>query len=190
MKPKRIVFTGGPGGGKTSAVDVIRRELGDELVVVAEAATMLFLGGFPRSSDPGAKRSLQTAIFHVQRNLEDAQSSLYPDRILLCDRGTVDGGAYWPDGADKYFQILGTTLKGELARYDAVVFLESAAVGGISIEGGNRTRAETLPEAVSLNARLRQLWAQHPRFYPIAHEVSFLTKMDRALHTMRELLKG
>jgi hypothetical protein len=32
----------------------------------------------------------------VQRNLEDVQAALYPERVLLCDRGTVDGAAYWP----------------------------------------------------------------------------------------------
>jgi hypothetical protein len=39
----------------------------------------------------------------VQRNLEDVQSSRYPDRILLCDRGPVDGAAYWPGEPEEFF---------------------------------------------------------------------------------------
>ncbi len=33
---------------------------------------------------------------------------------------------------------MGTTFDAELARYDAVIFFETAAVAGASIEGGNR----------------------------------------------------
>src|SRR6478672_3468896 len=90
----RIVLTGGPGGGKTTAADLFRREIGERVVVVPESATLLFAGGFPRSTDAPARRASQRAIYHVQRNLEDVQSARYPDRVLLCDRGTVDGAAY------------------------------------------------------------------------------------------------
>lgn len=41
----RVVLTGGPGGGKTTAADLDRREIGDEVVVVPEAATLLYFGG-------------------------------------------------------------------------------------------------------------------------------------------------
>src|SRR3954468_19838014 len=94
-KRRRIVLTGGPGGGKTTAADLLRRELGSRVVIVPESATILFAGGFPRPAHLDANRSAQSAIFHVQRNLEDVQSALYPDRVLLCDRGTLDGAAYW-----------------------------------------------------------------------------------------------
>ncbi len=60
-----------------------------------EAAAILFQGGFPRSTEPGARRAGQTTIFHVQRNPENVQAAIYPQRVLLCDRGTVDGAADW-----------------------------------------------------------------------------------------------
>lgn len=82
----RIVVTGGPGGGKTTAADLFRREIGESVVVVPESATLLFGGGFPRSAELHARAAAQRAIYHVQRNLEDVQSALYPDRVLLCDR--------------------------------------------------------------------------------------------------------
>jgi hypothetical protein len=121
----RIVLTGGPGGGKTTAADLFRREIGDRVVIVPEAATILFQGGFPRSRAPQASRFAQTAIFHVQRHLEDVQAALFPGRTLLCDRGTVDGAVYWPGQPHDYFRAVGTTLDTELARYDAVIFLRT-----------------------------------------------------------------
>jgi hypothetical protein len=70
--------------------------------------------GFPEPdrSSGGAQR----AIFFVQRELEstgDADNAA----IVLCDRGNVDGAAYWP-GPDTSWDSLSTTLECELSRYD------------------------------------------------------------------------
>jgi predicted ATPase len=177
----RIVLTGGPGGGKTTAADLFRREIGDHVVIVPEAATILFQGGFPRSREPQALRFAQTAIFHVQRHLEDVQAALFPGRTLLCDRGTVDGAVYWPGQPHDYFNAVGTTLDTELARYDAVIFFETAARGGISIEGGNPVRNESIDEAVKLDGKLRALWSRHPRFTLVSHNPSFFKKISFGL---------
>lgn len=177
----RIVLTGGPGGGKTTAADLFRREIGERVVIVPEAATILFSGGFPRHRDEGAVRSLQTAIYHVQRNLEDVQSAHYSGRILICDRGTIDGAAYWPGDAVDFFKGVGTSMQDELDRYDAVIYFESAAVGGISIEGGNPERNETLEQAVYLDKKLRTLWQMHRRFVFVPHNKSFFRKMSEGL---------
>lgn len=187
----RIVLTGGPGGGKTTAVDLFRREIGERVVVVPETATMLFAGGFPRAGKPVARSATQRAIFHTQRALEDVQSALYPGRILLCDRGTVDGAAYWPEKEPKgFFETVGTTLEAQLARYDAVLFFESAAVGGIAIEGGNPTRTEDNTEARRLDVRLRELWSQHPAFRFIPHSRSFFAKLQQGLAELERIVAG
>jgi hypothetical protein len=187
-QPLRIVLTGGPGGGKTTAADLFRREIGEQVVLVPESATTLFAGGFPRVSDPEARRSVQRAVFAVQRSLEDIQASLFPDRVLLCDRGTVDGAAYWPDGAVGYFAEMGTTHQLELARYDAVLFFETADVAGVQIEGGNRYRNESVQEAVDLDRRLRDLWSAHPRFHFVPHNPSFLRKITVGLAILETLV--
>lgn len=184
----RIVVTGGPGGGKTTAADLFRREIGDRVVIVPEAATMMFQGGFPRCQDADAVRSAQRAIYHVQRNLEDIQAIRYPDRILLCDRGTIDGAAYWPEQDGDFFDHLGTTIEDELARYDGVIFFESAAVGGLGIEGGNPARRETIAEAAALDAKLRHYWSRHERFVVVHHNPSFFKKISIALAMLDEMV--
>lgn len=184
----RIAVTGGPGGGKTTAIDLFRREMGESVVIVPEAATMMFSGGFPRYPDAEAIRSSQLAIYHVQRNLEDIQATRYPERILLCDRGTIDGAAYWPDGDGDFFRTLSTSLESELSRYDGVIFFESAAVGGLGIEGGNPVRRETLAEAAALDATLRSFWSQHPRFVVVHHNESFFKKISIGLAVLDEMV--
>jgi predicted ATPase len=185
----RIVLTGGPGGGKTTAADLFRREIGEGVVVVPEAATLLFAGGFPRSTQVHARKAVQVAIYHVQRNLEDVQSALYPERILLCDRGTIDGGAYWPGKPEGFFESVGTTEDRELARYDAVLFFESAAVGGISVEGGNPQRVESIDEALDLDRRLRALWLKHPRVVVVPHNPSFVKKVIFGLASLETIVR-
>lgn len=177
----RIVLTGGPGGGKTTAADLFRREIGERVVLVPEAATMVFSGGFPRATQPQAVHAAQRAIYEVQRNLEDVQAALYPDRVLLCDRGTVDGAAYWPGEPHHFFDDIGSTLERELARYDAVIFFESAAVGGMGIEGGNPVRNESMEKAVELDGKLRALWMKHPKFVLVPHNPSFFKKISYGL---------
>lgn len=184
----RVVVTGGPGGGKTTAADLFRRELGDRVVVVPESATLLFAGGFPRSDDVNARRAAQRAIYHVQRNLEDVQSARFPDRILLCDRGTADGAAYWPGDPAAFFGAVGSTLAAELDRYDAVIFFETAAAGGIAIEGGNPTRTETLAQALEIDRRLQAIWSRHRRFVVVRHSTSFVQKVVEGVAALQKIV--
>lgn len=187
----RIVLTGGPGGGKTTAADLMRREVGERIVIVPEAATMLFSGGFPRHDEIHARRSAQQAIYHVQCNLEDIHAALYPERILLCDRGTLDSVVYWPDAGDQdFFHVLSTTFEKEIGRYDAVIFFETAAVGNLSIEGGNPERIESMAEAVAIDRRLQEIWGAHPNYYFIPHEKSFFGKLQTGLTKLVELLNN
>lgn len=142
---------------------------------------MVFSGGFPRSTLPLAVHAAQRAIYEVQRNLEDVQAALYPERVLLCDRGTVDGAAYWPGEPHHFFDDIGSTLEKELARYDAVIFFESAAVGHMSIEGGNPVRNESIEQAIALDQKLRKLWSKHPKFVLVPHNPSFFKKISFGL---------
>lgn len=183
-----MVVTGGPGGGKTTAADLFRRELTGQVIVVPESATLLFSGGFPRLKEPTAVRAAQRAIFEVQRSLEDVTEAAHPERVLLCDRGTVDGAAYWPGPEAEFFAALGTSLSAELARYDAVLFFESAAVGNHPIQGNNPVRIETHAEAAALDKRLREVWSRHPRFTFVKHRDSFFQKITEGFDALSRIV--
>lgn len=187
-RARRIVFTGGPGGGKTSALEIFRREFPDRFLVVPEMATMLYLAGFPRFADDHGMRAAQTAIFQAQRSLEDVHADHYPDRLFLCDRGTVDGAAYWPEGPDAFFAAQGTTQEKELERYSAVIFFETAAAGGFCIDNGNRARTDSVEQACGLDRRVAALYERHPHFHRIPHNASFFRKLEQGLETLRRVL--
>jgi predicted ATPase len=193
-KVKKICLTGGPGGGKTTAADLFRRELGDKVVIVPEAATILFSGGFPRTADAEGVKSIQRAIYAVQNESEKLHETLYQDRVLICDRGTLDGAGYWPGDEKSFFETIDSNYNDELARYDAVIFFETAAVGGLSIEGGNPTRSESLEEAVALDEKLKKVWSKHPNFIFVPNRDSFLSKirfgLDAILNTFEKIKEG
>ena len=183
---KRVVLTGGPGAGKTALLELIRQSFCAHVRVLPEAASIVFGGGFPREDDEISRRAAQRAIFHVQRELESAVDSHNP-AIVLCDRGTVDGLAYWPGNADELWSSVGTTLETELARYDAVIHLRTPA-----LEHGynhqNPLRTESAEMAAEVDARIAVAWAMHPRRLIVESSSDFLDKAARALALLREEL--
>ena len=91
MKNMKIVITGGPGGGKTTAIDLFRRELLDMVAVVPESATAVFNSGVKRDPRPNVVKAVQKTIYDYQMNIENIHEIQYPGHALLCDRGTLDG---------------------------------------------------------------------------------------------------
>jgi predicted ATPase len=186
---KRIVLTGGPGGGKTTALDLIRREFSGKIATVPEAATMIFSGGIERSNNNQVLKAQQTAIFYLQKHLENIQRATFEHSIILCDRGSLDGLAYWPDGPDEFFKTMNTNLEDELARYDAVIFFESAAKSGESIKSNNPIRNESENAAVIIDDKLQAIWSQHPNFNLINSDESFINKVMFGITTIQKIIE-
>lgn len=180
--PRRIVLTGGPGAGKTAVLELMRKTLCRHVVVLPEAAGVVFGGGFPRSSGVDARRAAQRAIFYVQRELEAAVDGT-DAAIVLCDRGTVDGLAYWP-GPDGLWASVGTVLEEQLGRYDAVIHLRTPGVDG-GYDHSNPLRIESAADAATIDARIAAAWARHPRRFEVAPATDFLTKAARAIELIR-----
>ncbi|HKP56560.1 MAG TPA: ATP-binding protein [Polyangiales bacterium] len=191
MTLRRIVVTGGPGAGKTSVWRELVGSHAERLVGVPEVATLLFQHVFPGVQNLEERRSVQRAIFAVQQNLESIHASRCArGQVLLCDRGVPDGAGYWPEGPAAFFTAMGLDWRREIERYEAVLFLETAAMGGLSIEAGNPTRSETLEAAVRVDAQLREVWRQHPNCCFVAHEAEFATKLARGADVLRGWLDG
>lgn len=179
---KRVVLTGGPGAGKTAVLELIRRSLCEHVVVLPEAAGIVFGGGFPRAPREGVRRAAQRAIFFVQRELESAAESANP-AIMLCDRGTVDGAAYWP-GPDTLWSSVGVPRLTELARYDTVIQLRtpSAAHG---YDRANPLRIETPEDAARVGERIAVEWDGHPRVFVVEATDDFVVKARLAVDLVR-----
>jgi predicted ATPase len=184
---KLVVLTGGPGAGKTAVLEVVRRTLCKHIAVLPEAATVLFSGGFPRHETDAGRRAAQHAIFHAQRAMETMAIEEQNVAIALCDRGTLDGLAYWPGGIEAACRALGISREVELSRYDAVIHLRTP-----SSEGGynqsNPVRTESAHAAAALDDRILSVWHGHPHRTVVASERDFLQKVGRAVAALRDQL--
>lgn len=183
--PRRIVLTGGPGAGKTAVLEMMRKTLCEHVKVVPEAASIVFGGGFPRTQPLEARRAAQRAIFFIQRELESAVAANNVS-IALCDRGTVDGLAYWP-GSDDLWAAVGTTHSEQLGRYHAVIHLRTP-----TLESGynhqNALRVESAIQAAEIDARIAAAWAGHPQRYEVESSRDFMTKVARVIELVRREL--
>lgn len=182
---RRIVLTGGPGAGKTAVLELLKTSLCQHVVVLPESAGIVFGGGFPRHQNAGVKRAAQRAIYHVQFELE-AAADAEDHRIVLCDRGTVDGVAYWP-GPDDFWSAVGTKRDHALGRYDAVVHLRVPAAGD-GYGHQNPLRVETPEQAREIDERILHAWEGHPHRYIVSASSDFITKAERALAILRQEL--
>jgi predicted ATPase len=185
----RIVLTGGPGAGKTTVGRRIVARHPDRFVLVPEAATQVYDALRTRWDrlDVEGRREVQRRIYRLQVEQEQRMARDHRDRILLLDRGTVDGAAYWPDGAADYWRDLGTDHATELRRYDAVIWLQSCAVLGLyDGSSSNACRFEDSAAAIDTGERLLELWRAHPRL----HRVDACGTLEEKVAAVELLIRG
>ena len=181
--PTRIVLTGGPSGGKTRLLEAVRNSLCPHVGLLPESASIVFGGGFPRDDREAARRAAQRTIYHVQDELERMVQEDGAFGIVLCDRGTLDGLAYWPDDEDSFFGQLETTREWELSRYAAVLHLRTPAAD--TYDTTNPLRIESAREAAALDERIGWAWRGHAHRIVIDAARTFEEKVAAALAVVR-----
>lgn len=182
---KLIVITGGPGAGKTAALEMARAHFCEHVCILPEAATILFSGGFFREKNEICRKASQRAIYHIQVELEQVVLGSKKPVLGLCDRGTVDGLAYWMGSPEEFWSELGTNLETELAKYSTVIHLKTP-----TLENGynhqNPYRIESAIEASIIDQKIGLAWAKHPNVVVIESEVEFVEKVRKVLEVIHK----
>ena len=196
---KKIVLTGGPCAGKTTAlVKVIDHfsSLGFKVFTIPEVPTMFAQAGIDYLT-PNHEFFYQGEIATLQEQLglEDkftqiAQTVKEP-AVIVCDRGAMDISAYM--NADMWNDItgrVGTSTPELLGRYDAVLHLVSAADGAEEFYtvANNKERSEGLEKARIVDKRVINAWSGHPHLRVINNHVDFDTKINRVLKEISAVL--
>ena len=137
----RVVLTGGPCGGKTTALAELKRRLeslGFLILCLPEMATLFFSGGVPFPHDDDTALTFQRNLLQAQLTTEDAFIDLATQSgrpaVILLDRGTMDGKAYM---SEEQWELMLEELKVTPValrdqRYDAILHLVTAAEGAES----------------------------------------------------------
>lgn len=175
-----IAVTGGPGAGKTAVLQMAQRSFCRHVAFLPEAASVIFGGGFPRHSTYSGRCAAQRAIFYVQREAERLALEEGRFAAAFCDRGTVDGSAYWPGEPAELFGQVGTSLAEQVARYAAVIHLRTPD-GERGYNHDNPLRKESAEEAARIDERIAEVWQGHPNRFVIDSADDFADKAVQAL---------
>jgi hypothetical protein len=200
MIPK-IVLTGGPCGGKSTAVQYIQTRLPDyniKPIVVSELATMMFHSGIKWKDFepfPNLAYNFQIKMIQTQMSNEDMIYSfahIAPGikKVLICDRGTIDNLVYSRDEwHEDILSQVGT--RGFLKRrYDGIIHLNSLAHGeGYKLD--NVARYEDREMAIHMDNRTWDMWSTGPDIphSRISHNVDLDTKMEQVIEQILEWVK-
>ncbi len=202
---KRIVLTGGPCAGKTTAlVKVIEyfTNLGYKVFTIPEVPTMFTQAGMDYLTQnhdffyEGEKATLEIQLALEDKFMRMAETCTEPC-VIVCDRGVMDISAYmrpemWTDITSR----LGTNSEELRNRYDAVLHLVSAADGAEQFytTSNNAQRLEQADEAGlrvarELDKKVIRAWTGHPHLRVINNNVDFERKLNRVIKEIAKVLE-
>lgn len=184
----KIAITGGPSGGKTTLIDALKKEFGQKVKIVPESASILYKGGFPRIKSYDGLFHAQKAIYFTQKELEDLRCKTNADALIVCDRGSLDALAYWPDTEAHFYETVHTTRAKELHRYKWVIHLDTATEP--DYDSSNPIRTEDFHEALALNEKIKKSWDGHPQRFVITAQNDFFSKMHKATQVIQAILNN
>ena len=181
FRVQKFVLTGGPCGGKTTALARLRTFLGERgyrVFFVPEAATFLWGNGVAPQDNKCEQDwvDFQRLLMQMQIRFEDCMVERAEKAcegndelraIVICDRGTMDGKAYV--SPEMWGSVLSSQGFDEVsirdARYNAVLHMTTAAEGAEAFytSENNPTRTEGVKEAQILDRKIRDAWLGHPQ---------------------------
>lgn len=201
---KKIVLTGGPCAGKTTAlVRVVDHfsSLGFKVFTVPEVPTLYSLGGWNyltpnRQLYYEGERAILDTQLSLENNFQRMAEVCTKPVLIVCDRGTMDISAYMtPEMWADITALAGTNGSELRERYDAVLHLVSAADGAEQYytTATNSTRYEKADEeglrvARELDKKVIRAWTGHPHLRVINNHDDFEKKMNRVIREISHVL--
>lgn len=194
----KIVITGGPCAGKTTAMSWIQNaftQMGYTVLFVPETATELITGGVaPWTCGTNAEYQKCQLKLQIEKEkiFEQAARTMKADNILIvCDRGALDNKAYMNEiEFAEAIQFIGTNEVELRDNYDAVFHLVTAAKGAEEFytTANNAARTETVEQAAALDDKLISAWTGHPHLRVIDNSTSFEDKLKRLISEISAFL--
>lgn len=186
----KIVLTGGPCAGKTSALSFLSESLkkqGVAVFTVCEQATELMKSG--KTPESMGSYEFHRLLFQNQLAAEEnallkAKESQTKKTLVLCDRGLLDSRAYVSaiDFA-RYAAEAGYSEAKLRNRYNAVFHLVTAADGAEEdyTLSNNPSRSENIEQARALDEEILSLWVGAAHLRIIDNRTNFEGKLERLL---------
>ncbi len=192
-----LVITGGPCGGKSTAIAKIFDELtkkGYCVLVVPETATEMIINGV--TSKLIGDINFQEVLFKKQLQKEelyrDITKFVQNDKVIVIyDRGLMDNKCYMSD--KQFYNMLKKFNTNEVeikSRYDAVFHMVTAADGKEKFytTANNEARSENIEQARKLDKKCICAWNGHSQFKIIDNSTDFENKIKRLLNEIYHII--
>ncbi len=194
----KIVITGGPCGGKSTAMSWIQNaftEMGYTVLFVPETATELITGGvapWTCESNLDFQKHIAELQMKKEQIFEAAARNMNAEKVLIvCDRGEIDNKVYMsPDEFECVLKAVGSNEVKLRDDYDAVFHLVTAAKGAEEFytTANNSARTETLEQAAEMDDKFISAWTGHPHLRVIDNSTDFENKMKRLIKEISTFL--
>lgn len=198
MEITKIVITGGPCAGKTTAMSWIQSnftKMGYTVLFVPETATELITGGvapWTCGSNVEYQKCQMKLQLEKEKIFEQGAISMPVEKVLIvCDRGALDNKAYMTDlDFSCVLEALGCNEVELRDNYDAVFHLVTAAKGAEQFytTANNAARTETVEQAAALDDKLIAAWTGHPHLRIIDNATDFEDKLKRLIAEISSFL--
>ena len=187
MSVEKIVITGGPCAGKSTALSKIQSELtqlGYKVLFVSESATEFITNGLTPWEYKNFQHYLMKYQLMKESICEKAAESSDQKTIIVCDRGALDSKAYMtPEEFESVLKELNTSEVELRDNYGAVFHLVTAAKGAVEFytTANNSARTETPEQAAEADDKTVAAWTGHPHLRIIDNSTDFEEKIRRLL---------
>ncbi len=196
----KIVLTGGPCAGKTTALVRIIEHftgLGYQVFTLPETPTMFTQAGINfltknRQLHYEAEKALLRIQLQIEDRFQEMATKCDKPVLIVCDRGTMDISCYLSEEAWEAIMIeTGVNTIGlRDSRYDAVLHLVTAANGAEEFytTSNNSARTETPQQARWLDRAVINAWTGHPHLRIINNTVDFEEKIRRVIAEISRII--
>ena len=193
MSVTKIVITGGPCAGKSTAMSTIQSELtklGYKVYFIAESATEVITSGVTPDLNNFQKHLLQLQL-DKEKMYENIAKDNEAKTVIVLDRGVLDSKPYMKPGEfESICKELHTSELELRDNYDAVFHLVTAAKGAEEFytTANNAARRETAEEAAAMDDKGIEAWTGHPHFRVIDNSTDFDEKIKRLMREITSFL--
>ena len=200
QKITKIVLTGGPCAGKTTALAKVKEHFtsrGYAVYAQPDAATLFTQAGVNFMTDDKelffeSEKQLLSFQLHTEDCFRKMAEKAGKPAIIVLDRGVMDIAANM--SSDMWQALLDDIGLNDVEvrdiRYDAVLHLCTAAKGAAEFytSENNSGRKENIEQAIALDDKIIKAWTGHPHLRIIPNNGTFEDKLNAVIAEISSVL--
>lgn len=189
----RIALSGAPCTGKTTALQMLKDRLRDQVRVVPEIASFVFDAELYPPPNESEDHRFVEAISTMRMALEDmadVQRTRRPDlQAVIVDRAVHDAAAYLDGGIGELSEALGQPVPVLHGRYDLVLYFTVPARHILEFYWKTKSyRIDDITLVDELDRKTRATWEGHPNLIEVPAAMMWEERCEIIEHHVRHFI--